>query len=80
MTSPERDRRTLLDRLRHLRDPHGLAERVWQLEKDVEECRNLSLRVAELTDLVGELLVDLARADPARAAEVLDRYREELGG
>ena len=28
----------------------------------------------------GALLVELARADPERAATVLDRYREELGG
>jgi hypothetical protein len=62
------------------RDPHRLPDRVWQLERDVAECRNLSLRVAELTDLVGELLVELARADPERAATVLDRYRDELGG
>jgi hypothetical protein len=66
--------------VRRRRDPHQLPDRVWQLERDVAECRNLSLRVAELTDLVGELLVELARADPERSAAVLERYREELGG
>jgi hypothetical protein len=50
-----------------------------QLEADVAESKRLNLRVAELTDIVAELLIPLAQNDPARASEILERYRDELG-
>ena len=43
------------------------------------EYRRLNLRLAELTDVVQELLVPLAQSDPDKVQQVLDRYRDELG-
>lgn len=67
---------TLLTRARRLR---SLPKRVSQLEEDMVEARELHVRVAELTDLVAELLVPLAKLDPERAVEILERYQDELG-
>ncbi|GHJ59636.1 hypothetical protein NOK12_21540 [Nocardioides sp. OK12] len=61
--------------LRQYRDQAGLARRVAELEAEVQECRSLNLRVAELTDLVAELLVPLAGSDDPRVVEILERYR-----
>jgi len=68
-----------IDRVRWLRGPFGLTARVEQLEADMLEARQLHVRVAELTDLVAELLVPLAQLDPDRAAAILERYQGELG-
>jgi hypothetical protein len=56
-----------------------LTERLERLEAEVDECRRLHLRLAELTDVVQELLVPLAQSDRERAQEILDRYSDELG-
>ena len=56
-----------------------LAERIDRLEAEVDECRRLHLRLAELTDVVQELLVPLSAQDPDRVNAVLDRYSDELG-
>ncbi|WP_372733810.1 DUF6752 domain-containing protein [Nocardioides sp.] len=69
----------LVNRYHRFRDSRGLGSRVSALEVDVAEVKQLSLRIAELTDLVGELVIELARMDPARASEILDRYQGELG-
>ena len=65
--------------LRRVTDPRGLADRVARLETEVDELQQLNLRLAELTDVVQELLLPIARQDPDRAVELLERYREELG-
>jgi flagellar biosynthesis/type III secretory pathway chaperone len=55
----------------------ALRERVAELESEVQECRQLNLRLAELTDVVQELLVPLAQRDETRlaaAVERLDKY------
>ena len=52
-----------------------LRHRVNRLEQEVQECRALNLRLAELTDLVTELLVPLARRDEPEVDAVLERYR-----
>ena len=44
----------------------------------VQECRQLNLRLAELTDVVGELLLPVAQRDEARVAEVMERYSKGL--
>ncbi|CAN5323907.1 hypothetical protein BH09ACT12_BH09ACT12_18420 [soil metagenome] len=67
---------SLAGRARRLR---ALPKRVSQLEEDMVEARELHVRVAELTDLVAELLVPLAKLDPEKAAEILERYQDELG-
>ena len=40
----------------------ALRERVAVLEDEVQECRQLNLRLAELTDVVQELLLPVAAA------------------
>ena len=42
----------------------------------MQENRRLNRRVAELTDVVAELLVPLADRDEDKARELLARYRE----
>ena len=61
--------------LRQYRDQAGLARRLGELEAEVQECRSMNLRVAELTDLVTELLVPLAASEDPRVVEILERYR-----
>jgi len=59
-----------------VRDRRGSVHaRLAELEAAVQENRQLNRRVAELTDLVTELVVPLARRDDAEAAAVLERYR-----
>ena len=56
-----------------------LARRVAMLEEEVQEARQVNVRVAELCDVVTELLVPLSQQDPERVAELLERYRSDLG-
>lgn len=55
-----------------------LAARIDELEAEVQECRRLNRRLAELTDVVEELLLPLSQRDEAGAREHLDRYRAGL--
>ncbi len=55
-----------------------LEQRVRDLEAEVQECRQLNLRLAELTDLVTELLVPATQRDDAKLAELLERYQKGL--
>jgi hypothetical protein len=57
---------------------HDLRKRVAELEAEVQECRQLNLRLAELTDIVTDLLVPLARGDEAAVREVLTRYQGSI--
>lgn len=45
------------------------------LRESVQENRRLNRRVAELTDVVAELLVPLAEGDAGKAREMLEAYR-----
>jgi hypothetical protein len=56
----------------------SLKERVSVLEAEVQECRQLNLRLAELTDVVQELLLPVAQRDEKRVAEVMERYAKGL--
>ena len=55
-----------------------LRRRVAALEAEVQEARALNLRVAELADLVTELLIPLAQRDEDRLQELLVKYHESL--
>lgn len=57
---------------------HDLRKRVAALEAEVQECRQLNLRLAEVTDLVTDLLVPLARGDEAAVREVMAKYQESI--
>lgn len=51
-----------------------LRRRVVDLEQEVQELRRLSHRLAELADLVQELLVPAATRDDERLKRLLDDY------
>jgi alkylation response protein AidB-like acyl-CoA dehydrogenase len=53
------------------REVTELQRRVAELEAEVQENRQLNSRLAELTDVVAELLVPLAERDEARVEQVL---------
>lgn len=69
--------RTMVDKVNAV-SPLTLKRRVAALEEEVQECRQTSLRVAELTDLVTELVVPLVRGDSDQALEILERYHRSL--
>lgn len=53
----------------------GVRARLTALEQELHEQGQLNRRVAELTDVVAELLVPLARHDQAVVDEIVSRYR-----
>jgi hypothetical protein len=53
-----------------------LERRVAALEEAVQENRALNVRLAELTDVVTELLLPVAARDEERLEELLGKYRE----
>lgn len=55
-----------------------LRRRVKALEDEVQECRALNLRLAELTDIVTELVLPASQRDEAKLAELLEHYRKSL--
>ncbi|HEX8781118.1 MAG TPA: DUF6752 domain-containing protein [Nocardioides sp.] len=71
-------------RLSSLRPGAGIAaireleQRVADLEADVTEMRRHNLRLAEIVDIVQELLVPMASRDEARVQEAIKRFQESL--
>ena len=57
------------------RHRHGIRARLASLEAEVQEQRQLNRRIAELTDIVAELLLPLEQRDPERAEEIIAGYR-----
>ena len=70
----------LKDLARLARGAARLEERIATLEAEVQECRQVNLRLAELMDVVAELLLPVAQQDPARVEELLARYHASVGG
>ena len=70
----------VLGRLRSSRPGEALdlRRRVRRLEAEVQECRALNVRLAELTDIVTELLLPVAARDEAKLAELLEKYRQSV--
>ena len=56
----------------------ALRQRVAVLEAEVQENRELNRRLAELTDVVTELLVPLSQRDDEKVDALLDHYRKTL--
>ncbi|MGH3349395.1 MAG: DUF6752 domain-containing protein [Nocardioides sp.] len=56
----------------------SLARRIEALEAEVQEQRQLNRRVAELTDVVAELLIPLQDADKEKAEKILAAYRARI--
>ncbi|MFL6159030.1 MAG: DUF6752 domain-containing protein [Marmoricola sp.] len=55
-----------------------LIRRITELEAEVQENRNLSLRVAELVDVVAELVVPIASQDAERIQAAITRFENSL--
>jgi len=55
-----------------------LEQRIADLEADLTELRRHNLRLAEVVDVVQELLVPAATRDEAKVREALDRFQESL--
>lgn len=74
--------RRTLDRLSARGPERGevaaLRRRVAELEREMQESRRLNRRLAELTDIVQELLVPLAERDEDKVREYLERYSSSL--
>ena len=70
----------LVERLRSTRvgEALDLRRRVRRLEAEVQECRALNVRLAELTDIVTELLLPVAARDEEKLAELLEKYRQSV--
>jgi cell shape-determining protein MreC len=60
------------------RQVNRLRARVAELEEEVQENRRLNRRLAELTDVVQELLIPIEQRDEKRLKELLDKYSETL--
>jgi hypothetical protein len=76
----ERVRRAVQARVpAHTRTVEELTARVAVLEEEVRECRRQQLRLAELTDVVQELLLPLSQRDQEKVDELLERYTSQLG-
>lgn len=70
--------RRLRDARAERNDLGRLEARITELEAEVQECRQLNLRLAELTDVVQELLLPVAQRDDDRIAELMERYTDRL--
>ncbi|SFC28194.1 hypothetical protein SAMN04487968_10537 [Nocardioides terrae] len=55
-----------------------LRARVQRLEEELEADRQLHRKVAELSDVVAELLIPIQDRDDAKVNEVLSRYRKTI--
>lgn len=64
---------------RALDRPLTTRSRVAALEAEVQENRQLNRRIAELTDVVAELLVPLAEQGEERAGRTIADYRTSIG-
>lgn len=59
-------------------DVQRLEQRVADLEADLAEVRRHNLRLAELADVVAELLVPMANRDEAAVQQAIERFQESL--
>lgn len=55
-----------------------LFARISELEAEVQESRNLNVRVAELVDLVAELMIPVASQDRERIETALAKFERSL--
>lgn len=55
-----------------------LRDRVAGLEGEIAELRRHHLRLAELADVVQELVIPVASRDEARIAEAIEKFQQSL--
>lgn len=56
----------------------ALQQRLEALEAEVQECRQLNVRLAEVTDLVEQLLLPMAARDEDRLASAVEKYSRTI--
>ena len=56
----------------------ALQQRLENLEAEVQECRQLNIRLAEVTDLVEQLLLPMAAQDQEKIAEAVEKYNRTI--
>ena len=56
----------------------GLGDRLTELEAEIQECRQVNLRLAELCDVMMELLLPVADRDQVEVEAILARYRADV--
>lgn len=66
------------DAATRLRDRADLLRRIQVLEQEVQECRQLNHRIAELCDAMMELVLPVANRDDDAVQEILERYRRDI--
>lgn len=59
-------------------DLRQLERRVAALEADLAEMRRHNLRLAEIADVVQELLVPMASRDEAAVQRAIERFQESI--
>jgi hypothetical protein len=55
-----------------------LQERVAGLESEIAELRRHHLRLAEIADVVQELLIPMASRDESRISEAIEKFQQSL--
>ncbi len=55
-----------------------LQGRLEDLEAEVQECRQLNIRLAELTDLVEQVLLPVAAQDRDKIAAAVEKYSRAM--
>jgi hypothetical protein len=55
-----------------------LLGRLEELEVEVQECRQLNIRLAEVTDLVEQLLLPMAARDEEKIAAAVEKYSRAM--
>ena len=55
-----------------------LQRRLEELEAEVQECRQLNIRLAEVTDLVEQLLLPMAARDEEEIAAAIEKYSRTI--
>jgi hypothetical protein len=56
----------------------ALQRRLEALEAEVQECRQLNIRLAEVTDLVEQLLLPMAAQDQEKIAAAVEKYNRTI--
>jgi hypothetical protein len=64
---------------KHYRDLSRLSDRLAEMDAEIQECRQLNLRLAELCDVMMELLLPVADRDDTEVEAILGRYRDDVG-
>jgi hypothetical protein len=70
-----RDKLNVVARIRSVGE---LQQRVADLEADMSEMRQHNLRLAEISDVVQELLIPLASRDQVKVQEAIERFNKSL--